>query len=305
MYPLKKILVCLDLSEIDEQLISYTNLISSIVKAESIDFIHVAKMLDIPAEIKKEFPELVPSADETIIKRIESCLETRLDKQLGIDSNIILREGNPTHKIVEYTKENDIDLVVVGRKLKLTGTGIIPQKLVRLIPCNILFVPEKSELTISRIMVPVDFSKKSAYALERALDIARLKDIEILFQNVYIVPSGYSHTGKSYEEFADIMKHHAENDLKKFIGDFDLEGIKHRSTYTLDNDTRPADKIYAIALKEEASLIVVGAKGKTSAATVLLGSVTEQLANYDSEIPLFIVKDKKDNLSFFEALMQV
>ena len=305
MYPLKKILVCLDLSEMDEQLIAYASMMCPIVDAESISFLHVAKTLDIPAEIREQFPGLLPSGNETIIKRINSCIEASLDKRVKVDTHIVLDEGNPTRKIAEYVKENEIDLVVVGRKLELKGTGILPQKLVRFVPCNVLFVPEKNPRKISKIMVPIDFSEQSAKALERALDIARSNDIEVVFQNVYIVPTGYSHTGKSYEEFAAIMKDNAIKDFKKFIKNFDLEGIRNREVYTLDDDKRPADKIYAMALKEEASMIVVGAKGKTSAATILLGSVTEQLANYDSKIPLFIVKDKKETLSFFRALMQV
>ena len=305
MYPLKKILICLDLTEIDEKLIAYASMICPIVKAKSINFIHVAKALDIPAEIRERFPGLLPSDNETILKRINSSIRTSLGKHLKVDTEIVLEQGNPTQQIAKYVKENDIDLVIVGRKLKLRGTGILPQKLVRFVPCNVLFVPEKNPLEISRIMVPVDFSDQSAQALERALDIARSNDIEVIFQNVYTVPTGYSHIGKTYEEFAEIMKSHATKDFAKFIKNFDLEGIRQRNIYTLDNNTRPADKIYSIALKEHVSIIVVGAKGKTSAATMLLGSVTEQLANCDCEIPLFIVKDKKETFNFFKALRHV
>ena len=305
MYPLKKILICLDLSEIDEKLIAYGSKMCPIVKAESINFLHVAKSLDIPAEIRKQFPGLLPSGDETIKKRIDSSIETSLGKDVEANTHIVLQEGNPTQKIAEYVKKNDIDLVIVGRKLELKGTGILPQKLVRFVPCNVLFVPEKNPLKITKIMVPVDFSEPSGKALDRALDIAKSSDIEVVFQNVYTVPTGYSHIGKTYEEFAEIMKHHAINDFAKFIKKFDLGGIRNQNIYTLDNNARPADKIYATALKEDISMIVVGAKGKTSAATILLGSVTEQLANYNSQIPLFIVKDKTETLNFFKALLQV
>ena len=305
MYPLKKILICLDLSEIDEMLVAYASMMCPIVGAESISFIHVAKSLDIPAEIRERFPGLLPLGDETIKKRIKSSLETSLGKWVKANTRIVLEEGNPTQKIAQYVKENDIDLVIVGRKLELSGTGILPQKLVRFVPCNVLFVPENNPSKISTIMVPVDFSDQSAKALLRAINIAKSNDIEVVFHNVYTVPVGYSRTGKSYEEFAEIMERHAERDFTKFIKKFDLEDIRNRCIYTLDNHSRPADKIYHVALKEEVSMIVVGAKGKTGAATMLLGSVTEQLANYNSQIPLFIVKDKTETLNFFEALLHI
>lgn len=305
MYPIKKIVVCLDLSEIDEILIEYASLMCAVTKAEKLIFMHVARVLEIPKEIREEFPDLLPADNETLLKRINSCIDCSLNKDLAIDTELVLEEGNPTQEIAGFAKDKDVDLVIIGRKIELAGTGIIPQKLIRVLSCNVLIIPEKNPNSLDKIMVPIDFSKQSGDAVESGIMLARTMDIGIIFQNVYHLPSGYLSTGKTEEEFAGIMKHHAIKDCQQFMKKYDLSGISHDFIYTLDDNKRPAMEIYDTALKHGVSLIVVGSKGRTAAAHILLGSVAEQLANYDSQIPLFITKDKKESLSFFEALMRL
>ncbi len=305
MYPIKKIVVCLDLSEIDETLIEYASLMCASTDAESLLFMHISKALEIPKEIRDEFPDLLPADNETVLKRINTSIEAGFDTSLNVTTEIILEEGSATQKISKYVKENDIDLVIIGRKINLTGTGIIPQKLIRLLNCNVLLIPEKNPMKIERILVPIDFSKQSGETVDMAIKLSRLLNLALIFQNVYILPSGYLSTGKTEAEFSEIMKSHAQKDCEKFMKAFDLEGVKHEYIFTQDDNKRPAMEIYQTALKHKASIIMVGSKGTTGAANILLGSVAEQLANYDSEIPLLITKNKEDSMSFFKALMKL
>ncbi|MFY9941798.1 MAG: hypothetical protein WAK57_06455 [Desulfobacterales bacterium] len=48
---------------------------------------------------------------------------------------------------------------------------------------------------------------------------------EIYCLHVYSVPIGFYKTGKSYEEFAEIMKGHAQRDYMEFIKKADLKGL--------------------------------------------------------------------------------
>ncbi len=305
MYPIKKIVVCLDLSEIDEILIEYASLMCTATNAEKLFFVHVSKALEIPKEIREEFPDLLPADNETVLKRINTSIEGGFDKSLDVYTEIVLEEGSAPQKVAKFAKDNDVDLVIVGRKIELTGTGIIPQKLIRLINCNVLLIPEKNPQKLARILVPIDFSKQSGETVDMALRLSKLLDLEIIFQNVYILPTGYLSTGKTEAEFSEIMKSHAKKDCVNFMRDFDLEGVRHDFIFTQDDNRRPAMEIYQTALKSKASMIMVGSKGTTGAANILLGSVAEQLANYDSQIPLLITKNKEDSMSFFKALMRL
>ena len=305
MYPIKKILVCLDLSEIDDVLVQYASMMNAILEADTIYLMHVSKSEEIPDSISKQYPGLLPKPNLTTMKKIKQSLESNFASSTKTKVDIVLEVGIASQKIIAFVKEKDIDLLIVGRKLALTGTGIIPQKLLRLAPCNVLFIPEKNPGDIKKIMVPLDFSEQSAKALYRAINFLQDKNIEILFNNVYTVPSGYHTTGKSYEDFAEIMKSHAAKDCEEFLKQFPLEKIKYNCVYTLDNDKRPADKIYSVAMAQHVDLIFIGSKGRTSAASLLLGSVTEQLANYNSEIPLFVAKGKEEVMGFLDAILRL
>ena len=58
-------------------------------------------------------------------------------------------------------------------------------------------------------------------------------------------------------------------------------------------------------MDEGVSAIVIGSKGRTQAAAIILGSITEKLIRLDSTLPLVVVKQRKHNLNFLEALMNI
>ena len=52
-------------------------------------------------------------------------------------------------------------------------------------------------------------------------------------------------------------------------------------------------------------MLLVGSQGRTAAASLLLGSVSEKMLHYENHIPLLVVKEKGGNLGFFEALFKL
>ncbi|MCK5102333.1 MAG: universal stress protein, partial [Cyclobacteriaceae bacterium] len=121
----------------------------------------------------------------------------------------------------------------------------------------------------------------------------------------YEVPTGYHLSGKSFNEFAEIMKKNAEDSFNEFVSQYNTKGKKIDAKYELDENGNFAKKIYQFAVKEKANVIVIGSKGRTQAAAVLLGSIAEKLIKLNAQIPLIVVKERKHNLDFFEALMKI
>ena len=68
MYQLKRILVCVDLTHMDEDVIRYSSKIAELVDADTVYFLHVAKTLDIPEEIAQKYPDLIAPVDEAVTK---------------------------------------------------------------------------------------------------------------------------------------------------------------------------------------------------------------------------------------------
>ncbi len=303
MYNIDRILVALDLTEMDDSLIRYTSFMAKLFNTDKIYFFHVADSYELPEEVKKNYPDLVAPKDETIIKLLEDKIKTEWVTDYTCEISIELKEGNAIDQLLKWIDIKSVDMILMGRKDISNGSGVMPQKVSKLAHSSVLIVPEISELKLDKMVIPLDFSKHSKLAMEAAISIAKVSGAEIIALNAYYVPSGYHKAGKSREEFAEIMKGHAEADFKKFMiqNDFDQSIPCH---FVLDEGS-PADKIYEYAEEVNADLLIMGSKGRTGIASILLGSVTEKVINYKSHMPLAIIKDKDENMGFLKALLKL
>tara|TARA_Y100001972_G_C7616587_1_gene309218 strand:- start:72 stop:995 length:924 start_codon:yes stop_codon:yes gene_type:complete len=296
-------LVALDLTEMDEYIIQYTAMISKLMPLERILFVHVEKNLELPADLMEKFPDLMAPLDESIKEDIRNKVEKHF-QNISVDIDYIVREGNPINKILKLSKVKNVDLIIMGRKQNLKGSGIVSSHIARISPCSLLFVTENYQPEIKKIMVPVDFSSHSLMAVKHGQEVAEKAGAEVCLSHVYNVPAGYTKTGKTLQEFAEIMKKHAQNDCKTFFQKNNLT-LESPCEYILNDSGKPADLIYEYGKKVKASLIVVGSKGRTSASAFLIGSIAEKLALKDSDIPILIVKTKGEIMGFLESLMRV
>jgi nucleotide-binding universal stress UspA family protein len=138
---------------------------------------------------------------------------------------------------------------------------------------------------------------KTAVAFARA---AGCRTIACL--HTFDVPQVWLKIGKSYEEFSGMMRGHAEHAYLAFVKGMDLSGLEVTSTFVPDE--RPARMIRRAIQEDRPSLVVMGARGRTNAAAVLLGSVTERVIR-QTEVPLLAVKKKGERLELLEAILNL
>lgn len=304
MYKTERLLVALDLTEMDEQLIQYSSHLAKFLNSEKVYFVHIAKDLELPDKVKEKYPDLMAPSDEYMTDTIEKLIEKAWTSGYECEKVVEIKEGNPSDQIMKWVDIKSIDMMIMGRKRKLKGSGIVPQKIAKVAQTSLMLVPEDFSFKLDKVVVPIDFSKHAKLILEKALAITKDNQTSLTLVNVFRVPFGYHTTGKSYEEFSDIMKSHAVVDFNEFVerNDFpeDLE-----CEYVLDEDDSPADKIFEFASEQNADMIIMGSKGRTGLASILLGSVAEKVITYDAEIPLMIVKDKGENMGFLKALLKL
>jgi nucleotide-binding universal stress UspA family protein len=305
MFPFKRVLVALDLTEMDKTLIAYTSFLTTIFDIDKLYFFHVARSLELPEELLEKYPDLMAPSDESIEEEIQEKINLHYKGRKETDIKIEVREGNAEDKLLRWSDIKEVDLMIMGRKKSLPGSGQLPGRLARIGHCSMLIIPENSAPKIERIMVSVDFSESSLEALLEAKLIAEKTNARILLQNTYNVPWGYHSTGKSYEEFAEIMKKNTHQHATSFIKQNGIEDDNLEIVLTLDNDEQPADKINLEAIKQKCDFVVIASKGRTGLANILLGSVADKVLQMDSEMPLLIVKNKKTNMGFLEALLRL
>lgn len=297
----KKIMVGLSLSNDDEYIVSYTAMVAQMAKAKKVEFMHVLEALDIPEEIMREYPALLDREDAEMRVRMKDMAEKHF-KGLGeISLTYTIAEGSPLLEILRRSREQDFDLIVVGKRRKSERSNI-QEKLVRKGHCSILIVPEKSKPILKKILVPVDFSSQAHDAVDvaTAFGNACTKPPQIFSLYTYNIPTGYFKTGKSHQEFANIMRGNAKRKYEDFIQSADLKGLS--ITPIFRQHSKPPEAIYETAKKRKVDLVVKGAKGKTDTAAVLLGSITEQLIR-TLEVPLMAIKKKGETTTLLDALL--
>lgn len=305
MYKFRKILVGLDQSPTDQMLLDAACQICQLSGSEDIYFTNFLKDFNIPEKVLKEFPDL---KDKAISERKEQ-IEAKAKKSFtcgNVEPKIIVKPGQPTRELMKFIEKEEIDLVILGRKDKSKG-GILINRIARRAGSSLLVMPEKTKFDISRILVPIDFSNYSKMALEKAVEIGRTtkSSTKIITQNVYQVPTGYHYTGKSFDEFAGIMMENAFNDFKTFTKDLDSEGVDLDSVYSLDKDEDIIQHIYKTAKNTKANMIIIGAKGRTSATALFIGSKAEKLIQLDTDIPMMVIRPKGSTAGIREYLEEI
>jgi nucleotide-binding universal stress UspA family protein len=308
MIQFQRLLVALDLTEMDEVLIQYVAELSRQLNIEKIYFIYVVKSLELSEEMRTKYPELLAPIDESCKKQIQDNLNKHLPKNFSIPYEIDVEEGNASELILKWAKVKEVDIVLLGKKSDLKGSGVRAQKIAKLTHCSVVFVPEEQPRKLQKIIVPIDFSEDAKLALGVAKMLVEKNNApEVMCLHVYNVPMGYHASGKSYEEFAAIMKENSKKDYQKFIGsvkEFDTNNIT--DYYVLNEGSKDIDEeIYHFALDKNADAIMIGSRGKTSAAHLLLGSTAEKLLHFNYHIPVFMIKDKGKNIGFLEALLKI
>tara|TARA_R100000005_G_scaffold96330_2_gene82419 strand:+ start:5106 stop:5978 length:873 start_codon:yes stop_codon:yes gene_type:complete len=289
----------------DKGLIQYASMIAQILEVDSVYFLHVAESLELPAEVQEKYPDLVAPLDETLEHEIRGNVEKHFKTPAGCDVQIKVATGQVTEEVLKMAKVKVIDLMILGRRHHRSNAGLNSSKIAKSSPSSVMYVPENPKMELNKILIPIDYSEHSQMAFEIGMALQKQTGAKLMSNHIYRVPKGYYKSGKTFDEFADIMLENTKKDSEKFFKKMELGDTKFEHTFALDDDPHPADKIYKTASEKGADLIILGSKGRTSAAAFLIGSVAEKLVYESGDIPLFLVKKGKENLSLLEALFRL
>lgn len=297
----KRWMVGLDFTATDEKIINRVSHLSRIVKPDIIYFVHVEKELDIPIYIPKEYQNIVPTANEQYASKLEGIINKHFEnEEVSWEAKVV--GGRTLNTLVNWVKDENIDFFIVGRKESKEGSGILPHKLLRSLACPALFIPDIKMPGTKRILVAIDFSEHSFVALKTATKLAKSGEITIDCLHIYSVPVGYYSTGKSFEEFAEIMNHNAQKEFLRFTksldGEFNLKCVQ------LDKSSA-AELIYEESKEGNYDLVMMGSKGQSAGSVVLLGSTAEKLIRMNQRCMSWIVKMKDEHIGFFKALSKI
>jgi len=283
------ILAGLDSSATDDYIISFLDQNAAAFGAQKIDFIHILK------EGKAE------NADESIKERLFNSVHNAFTRN-DIKYELHFSVGDPAEEVRNRSKNTAVNLLVLGHK-KSEEHQLETNKLVKKPVCSLLLVPKKKDYSISKICVALDFSELSLHTLKHAVNIAELTGAKVVGFHAYEVPTGYHKSGKDHREYAEVMEENANKKAEVFLDKAGIENID--IAYAYDEGGEPANCIAQFARNSNSDLVLIGSKGRTSAASILLGSVAKELIETLYDIPLMVVKVKNENMDFVDAIKKI
>ncbi len=147
---------------------------------------------------------------------------------------------------------------------------------------------------MKKIIVPIDFSEYSEYALKTASRLARNNNAELLvlhmleMSEVMLTASGEEPQKVIY--FLKLAEQRFEDFLKKdYLKDIKVTPIvKHFKVFSEVNE---------IAKKYDADLIVMGSHGASGVKEFFVGSNTERVVRH-ADIPVLVVKNDLSQVNF-------
>ncbi|MEM0938252.1 MAG: universal stress protein [Bacteroidota bacterium] len=298
--PLSKIIVCLDYSSKDKEVIENTCTISKIAGATEIIFLNVIKEFILPEEVKKEFPYLIDKAIEERKCELSEIVNDSFSS--NITKRLIVKQGNITKEILNVATDEKSDLIIMGRNND--GNSVLSARIARRSPCNLLFLPQNRKIKFDKILIPVDFSDYSELSLKIVLQLTENITSTIYLENIISVPSSYRYSGKSFEEFSEILKGHVRKDLDLLLNKFSLNKQKLVPLFTLEKGEKIIDLIWKESKKKKVDMMVMGAKGRTPASALFIGSKAERMIRLNDEIPLMIIRKKGAMAGIIETLKE-
>ena len=148
---------------------------------------------------------------------------------------------------------------------------------------------------MKKIIVPIDFSEHSEYALRTAAKLAKKNDAEVLALHMLEMSDVLlTKSDSEQQQKAIFFLKLVERKFDTFLNKDYLKGVKvtpivkHFKVFSEVND---------VAKKNDADLIVMGSHGASGVKEFFVGSNTERVVR-NADIPVLVVKDDISNVDF-------
>ena len=299
----EQILVCIDQPERVSAMSAFVRALARLASTRRIHVLHVSEEhSQVVADEAGQAPEALT------LQSLEALAAEHFDKDGKGVCRCEVRSGAPLLEILRTAHDEDVDLIVIGRDYGPVATtrheALLARRITRKATCSVLVLPEEYQVKADTILVPVRDSQCSANALDVACGIAVATEAVVVALNVFQVHAGYSRVGVTLEEHEALLEAAAHRECERLLKRVNNRGVEIRSKCAADLEDRPVPVIMRSIDTESADLVVIGARGRSGAAGVLLGNITEQLIR-ESPVPLLAVKEKGECVGLLRALLMV
>jgi nucleotide-binding universal stress UspA family protein len=204
--------------------------------------------------------------------------------------------GDRVDALLEFAVAQRTDLILLGHRRQRSGRRSLARRLAMQAPCSVWMAPENAPASIRRIVAPIDYSRRSADALSIATAIAEAAGLEeCLAPHVH-----FNQAAISFDEYEEIIAEQEYQNFNLFIAPIDLHGIYVKPLFLEGGNV--ARTILRVAEQHGADLLVMGTRGRSRSAAILLGSETEHVM-METRIPILVVKHFGARLGLLKVLL--
>lgn len=206
-----------------------------------------------------------------------------------------LVSGPAWSMIVEELQAGSIDLVVMGTEgrtgLRRFLLGSVAENVVRHAPCPVLTIRPEGELApFRKVLVPVDFSAGSRYAMEVAAEMIARDGTAITLLHIVEIPVAYRGRSTLPGAVEALDQRGAE------ILDGWAAALREKVTVPVRTEWHigsPGTEVLAVLDADRSyDLVVTGSHGRTGFRRVLIGSVAEKIVRYAS-CPVLVARQRE------------
>lgn len=148
---------------------------------------------------------------------------------------------------------------------------------------------------MKKIIVPIDFSRYSEYALEAAAILAKKHNAEIFALHMLeMSDSVFSSSSEDQKTKAFFFLRIAEQKFETFLEKDYLQGLK---ITPMVKQFKVFSEVSDVAKEHGVDLIVMGSQGTSGFNEIFVGSNTEKVVRH-SDIPVLVIKHAPTNLNF-------
>lgn len=216
--------------------------------------------------------------------------ELAREGDITVDTHLV--EGKSHRSIADHIDENDIDLVVMGRRdrsgLGERLLGTVTDRVLRRTNTPVLTVSgENGAATYEDILITTDGSKNAERAAPYGVHIAQQVDASLHLLNVADVQSqaGVFDAGGVTDEFIERLETEGQEAVEKLAQHVDDADIPVQSSVRRGTSHEAIDEYVT---ENGVDLIVIASEGKSNLASQSLGSVTDHVLQ-TVDVPVFVV----------------
>jgi nucleotide-binding universal stress UspA family protein len=202
-----------------------------------------------------------------------------------------LEGASAFHEICRLAEEIPADLIIMPTHgytgLRHVLLGSTAERVVQHSPCPVLIVREKKQrsktgrgLSISTILVPVDFSNCSRQGLQYAIGFANEFAARMILLHATYLGYMYSSEGTAIYDIPGLQeaaRENAELQMRKLVRTVNFGSAKFETVFT---ESSPVLDICAFAKDHTVDLIITSTHGLTGLEHVLIGSIAEKVVRH-------------------------